>query len=162
MRARRWRLAVSRLVDWQLTGAWFHPEPVFTPGTEALGALEAQRGRRPASPHRHLVLVSVFVDDGGYPSRLTAGCHNVITLATDWTLALFWTAVPELGEKNRENKAREKKEDGEKRTEVVVEMRRREGMNESEREEANVHITLRVSPVVAHRTSVGKRLCATA
>lgn len=55
-----------------------------------------------------------------------------------------------------------KKEDGEKRTEVVVETRRREGMNESEREEANVHITLRVSPVVAHRTSVGKRLCATA
>lgn len=24
-------------------------------------------------------------------SRLTAGCHNVITLATDWTLALFWS-----------------------------------------------------------------------
>lgn len=79
-------------------------------------------------------------------------------------MGLFVAAVPELGEKNRENKAREKKkkEDGEKRTEVVVETRRREGMNESEREEANVHITLRVSPVVAHRTSVGKRLCATA
>lgn len=24
-------------------------------------------------------------------SHLTAGCHNVITLATDWTQALFWS-----------------------------------------------------------------------
>lgn len=36
-------------------------------------------------------------------------------------MGLFVAAVPELGEENRENKAREKKKDGEKRTEVVVE-----------------------------------------
>ena len=38
----RCRLAIWRLVDWQLTGARFLPEPVLTPGTEAQGALEAQ------------------------------------------------------------------------------------------------------------------------
>lgn len=40
-------------MDWQLTGARFLPEPVLTPGTEAQGALEAQRGWRPAGPPGH-------------------------------------------------------------------------------------------------------------
>ena len=34
-------------------------------------------------------------------------------------MGLFVAAVPELVEENRENKAREKKKDGEKKTEVV-------------------------------------------
>lgn len=48
----RWTLAIWRLVDWQLSGARFLPEPVLTPGTEAQGVFEAQRGQHPASPHR--------------------------------------------------------------------------------------------------------------
>ncbi len=37
-------------------------------------------------------------------------------------MGLFVAAVPELGEENRENKAREKKKDGEERTVVVEEV----------------------------------------
>lgn len=77
-------------------------------------------------------------------------------------MGLFVAAVPELGEENRENKARERKEDGEKRTEMALEKRRREGMDEKEREGANVHIVLRGLQAAARGTSVGERLCATA
>lgn len=49
--------------------------------------------------------------------------------------------------KNRENKAREKTKVGENKTEVVGEAK---GGNEGDSEETNVHIALRMSPVVDH------------
>ena len=43
-----------------------------------------------------------------------------------------------------------------------MERRKWEGRDEKKREGANVQIVLRMLPVVAHKTSVGERLCATA
>lgn len=73
--------------------------------------------------------------------------HSLLSLSSSY-VGLFVAAVPELGEENRENKAREKRR-MEKRVVVVLQKRRREGMDEKARESINVQNLLRVLPVVA-------------
>ena len=122
--------------------------------------------RSPAASHS-LRVFSLAPHGNTNTRRNTQALCGIWTLLTLCSLSssyvgLFVAAVPELGEENRENKAREetegwRKEDwgagggGGGEEEKGGDEWERE--REREREGANVHITSKVSPVVARWTS---------